>query len=116
MPPPFPTRRSSDLKWTRPAGLAPDTSIALWPDGHLTVPAGRVERVVQRSDDPQASDRMLDHIVRPRLDIFRPVKPNGAAVILAPGGGYRYVVIDKEGYELARWLADRKSTRMNSSP
>src|SRR3546814_6748157 len=69
---------SSDLKeaWTRPAGLAPDASVALWPDRYLTAPEGLTERVVQRSDDPQASDRMLEHIVRPRLDIFRPANPN----------------------------------------
>jgi acetyl esterase/lipase len=101
-------RAKSD--WTRPAGVAPDESIALWPEGHLTVPAGLVERVVQRSDDPNASDRMLEGIIRPRLDIFRPEKPNGAAVILAPGGGYRYVVVDNEGYELARWLKARGVT------
>jgi acetyl esterase/lipase len=53
---------------------------------------------------------MLEGVTRPRLDIFRPAKPNGAAVILAPGGGYRYVVIDKEGYELARWLTARGVT------
>ena len=91
--------------WTRPATLAPDDSVALWPQTHLDAPEGLTERIVQRSEDPQASDRMLEHIVRPRLDIFRPAKPNGAAVILAPGGGYRYVVVDKEGYELARWRA-----------
>jgi acetyl esterase/lipase len=96
--------------WTRPAGMAPDTSAALWPEGHITPPPGLIEQVVQRSDDPNASDRMLERISRPRLDIFRPAKPNGAAVILAPGGGYRYVVVDKEGYELARWLRDRGVT------
>lgn len=96
--------------WTRPAGLKPDASIALWPEGHIRPPAGLVEAVVQRSDDPKASDRMLQGITHPRLDIFRPAKPNGAAVILAPGGGYRYVVVDKEGYELARWLRERGVT------
>ncbi|MBL8652226.1 MAG: alpha/beta hydrolase [Sphingopyxis sp.] len=96
--------------WTRPAAVAPDASIALWPDGHLAIPAGLTESTVQRSDDPNASDRMLQGITRPRLDIFRPASPNGAAVILAPGGGYRYVVIDKEGYELARWLRERGVT------
>ncbi len=98
------------IPWTRPVGIAPDASIALWPEGHLAVPPGLAESVVQRSDDPDASDRVLQGITRPRLDIFRPAKPNGAAVILAPGGGYRYVVIDKEGYELARWLCDRGVT------
>lgn len=96
--------------WTRPVGLTPDANVPLWPSGHLQPPAGLVEQVVQRSDDPNASDRILQGITRPRLDIFRPAKPNGAAVILAPGGGYRYVVIDKEGYELARWLKDRGVT------
>lgn len=95
---------------TRPAGLAPDASITLWPEGRIKPPPDLSEQVVQRSDDPDASDRMLQAITRPRLDIFRPAKPNGAAVILAPGGGYRYVVIDKEGYELARWLKARGVT------
>ena len=96
--------------WSRPASLTPDTSVPIWPEGRIVPPAGLVERVVQRSDDPNASDRMLEGISRPRLDIFRPAKSNGAAVILAPGGGYRYVVIDKEGYELARWLTARGVT------
>ena len=106
---PFATA-AAQAAWTRPAGVAPDASIALWPEGHIKPPSGLVEQVVQRGDDPNASDRMLQGITRPRLDIFRPAKPNGAAVILAPGGGYRYVVIDKEGYELARWLRDRGVT------
>ena len=29
---------------------------------------------------------------------------------LTPGGGYRWVVIDKEGYEIARWLSARGFT------
>ena len=107
---PFASAAAAQTAWTRPADLAPDASIALWPDGHIKPPSGLVEEVVQRSDDPDASDRMLQGITRPRLDIFRPAKPNGAAVILAPGGGYRYVVIDKEGYELARWLRTRGVT------
>lgn len=107
---PFVSAAARQAVWTRPAGLAPDASIALWPEGHIKPPPGLVEQVVQRSDDPHASDRMLQGITRPRLDIFRPAKPNGAAVILAPGGGYRYVVIDKEGYELARWLRARGVT------
>lgn len=101
---------AAQTAWTRPAGVVPDASIPLWPDGHIKPPSGLVEQVVQRGDDPNASDRMLQGITRPRLDIFRPTTPNGAAVILAPGGGYRYVVIDKEGYELARWLRDRGVT------
>ena len=42
--------------------------------------------------------------------VFRPQIPNGSAVLVAPGGGYARVVIDKEGYEIARWLAARGFT------
>ena len=107
---PFASAAAAQVAWTRPAGIAPDASIALWPEGLIKPPVGLVESVVQRSDDPNASDRILQGITSPRLDIFRPDQPNGAAVILAPGGGYRYVVVDKEGYELARWLRTRGVT------
>jgi acetyl esterase/lipase len=101
---------AAHTSWTRPKGVVPDASLPLWPGGHVVPPRGLAERVIQRSDEADASDRMLEGITRPRLDIFRPARPNGAAVILAPGGGYRYVVIDKEGYELARWLSERGVT------
>jgi acetyl esterase/lipase len=39
------------------------------------------------------------------MSVFRPARPNGAAVLIMPGGGYSWVVVDKEGYEMARLLA-----------
>ncbi|HEX8572438.1 MAG TPA: alpha/beta hydrolase [Allosphingosinicella sp.] len=47
---------------------------------------------------------------RPRMAVFRPARPNGGAVLITPGGGYNWVVIDKEGYEMARLLAARGVT------
>lgn len=44
------------------------------------------------------------------MTVFRPERPNGAAVLIMPGGGYRWVVVDKEGYEMGRWLAARGFT------
>jgi acetyl esterase/lipase len=44
------------------------------------------------------------------MAVFRPLEPNGAAVLVTPGGGYQRVVIDKEGYELGRWLTARGFT------
>ena len=64
----------------------------------------------ERSTDPAYNDRALLHIRRPRLAVFRPARPGGAAVLLTPGGSYARVVIDKEGYETARWLAARGIT------
>jgi acetyl esterase/lipase len=68
------------------------------------------ETVVERSKDPEMPDRFISGITRPRMVVFRPLVPNGAAILIAPGGGYKYVVVDKEGYELGRWFSARGFT------
>ncbi|MEH3123558.1 MAG: alpha/beta hydrolase [Sphingomonas phyllosphaerae] len=89
----------------------PRETIDLWPGGAPGMPArAPVETVVERSTDPRQSDRAVHGIVRPRLVVFRPATPNGAAVLVTPGGGYRWVVIDKEGYEVGQWLSARGYT------
>lgn len=95
-----------------PAGLyEPTETIDLWPEGAPGAPAEPLtETVNERSTDPQLTDRAVFGISRPRLVVFRPTKSNGAAVLVMPGGGYRWVVIDKEGYEIGRWLAARGYT------
>jgi len=91
-----------------PAPPAPDAEIDLWPKGAPGMPAIRPpEAVRERSTDPGYNDRILTDIARPRLAIFRPARPSGAAVLIMPGGGYSWVVIDKEGHEMARLLAAR---------
>jgi acetyl esterase/lipase len=42
--------------------------------------------------------------------MFRPEKPNGAAIISIPGGGYRHMAWDKEGIDIAQWFAARGVT------
>lgn len=95
-----------------PAGLPqPTETIDLWPKGAPGMPATPLfETVVERSTDPQLTDRAVFGISRPRMAVFRPVRPNGAAIMITPGGGYRWVVVDKEGYELGRWLSARGFT------
>lgn len=85
--------------------------IPLWPGAAPGPPATLPdERLVERSADPAMPDRILQAVARPRLAVFAPARPGGAAVLIAPGGGYRHVVIDKEGFEMARWLAARGAT------
>jgi len=95
-----------------PPGLPqPSETIDLWPAGAPGMPAPPpVETVTERSTDPSLLDRSVEGIARPRMVVFRPDRPNGAALLITPGGGYRYVVVDKEGYELARWAAARGFT------
>ena len=85
--------------------------IELWPKGAPGAPTILPKEIIdERSTDPVFPDRALRGVAVPRMAVFRPAKPNGAAVLITPGGGYRWVVVDKEGYEMARWLAARGFT------
>jgi acetyl esterase/lipase len=111
---------SSARGQTKPPATAESTYIT-WPDPTETIdlwPSLRprsstpppVETVRERSKDPSYNDRYVFGISRPRMAVFRPSQPNGSAALIFPGGGYRWVVVDKEGYEMARWLAARGVT------
>lgn len=96
-----------------PASALPDVAevIDLWPGGvgpGLLRPL--TEEIPERAKQGEPHDRYMTGQSRPRMAVFRPARPNGAAVLIAPGGGYVRVVVDKEGYEMARWLTERGFT------
>lgn len=63
------------------------------------------ETLTERSPDPAIfMDRAVTGIASPYLTAYVPAKPNGVSLVLAPGGGYIRVVLDKEGIEIAEWL------------
>ncbi|HEY4299874.1 MAG TPA: alpha/beta hydrolase [Candidatus Didemnitutus sp.] len=58
-------------------------------------------------DEPeQAKDYWVRHINNPSLTVFLPPKEkaNGCAVVVAPGGGFRELVFDAEGKQVADFL------------
>jgi len=46
----------------------------------------------------------------PTLTVFSPFRPNGTAVIVAPGGGYTMLASNHEGRQVADWFAARGIT------
>lgn len=87
----------------------PDEIVPLWPG---EAPGGTNDTVVyevvaERPNDLGLRDRAVQGVRRPALSLFRPARSDGSALLIVPGGGYRYVVIDKEGHETARWFAAR---------
>lgn len=94
-----------------PAG--PHTQqLSIWPGA---APGGEhataKEEVIERRKSPDAlKDRIVRGVTVPTLVVFRPARPNGAAILMAPGGGYAWVVMDKEGYEAAELFAARGVT------
>jgi acetyl esterase/lipase len=85
----------------------PREVVELWPG----TPPGAPEtlpqdQITDRVATSGFQDRYATRVGRPRMTVFRPARPNGAAVLIAPGGTYVRVVIDKEGFETARRLAE----------
>jgi len=98
--------RAEDMNAEGVLSTDPTEIVPLWPG---TPPGGEgvslKTTVSERSNDTAAyHDRFVDNIGTPTLTVFRPARPDGSAVLLAPGGGYLRVVLDKEGFEAARRL------------
>lgn len=61
-------------------------------------------------------DQMVDqhghitHVSTPTLRMVRPDKPNGTAVLIAAGGGYRFISDRNEANAAANWLTERGIT------
>lgn len=71
-------------------------TLPLWPGlppgAGATLPALRID---ERSPNPETfHDRALSGIAHPALYIFRASAPDGSALLIAPGGGYRELAID----------------------
>ncbi|HEY0926503.1 alpha/beta hydrolase [Brevundimonas sp.] len=84
----------------------PTETIRLWPGA---APGGErvtvTPVVTERSTDPGFHDRFARYTTDPILTVLRPERPNGASLLLIPGGGYKWAVVDKEGLDCARVFA-----------
>lgn len=54
---------------------------------------------------PEKTDATrITNVSKPTLTLFPAADKNSPTLIVCPGGGYSYVVVDKEGSEIAAWL------------
>lgn len=51
-----------------------------------------------------SQDRTINNVTKPSITPLIPENPNGAAVIICPGGAYKYLVYDVEGMDVGHWL------------
>lgn len=74
------------------------TVIPLWKNG---APGSE-----HRKDEPETKPNpwSIGHIYYPTLTVYKPEKPNGSAMIIAPGGGHRELVVGEEGTKAALYL------------
>jgi acetyl esterase/lipase len=79
--------------------------ISLWPGMAPGSQSLKLQEVaLERSLNPSQPDRIIKGISQPSLQTYLPEKPNGAALIVIPGGGYTCQAIDKEGHDIARFF------------
>jgi acetyl esterase/lipase len=86
----------------------PDRVLKLWegkPPGDFTVPGPETITPPKTTDALPIS--RLTNVSEPRLELYVPAKPNGAAVIIVPGGGFGILASEHEGSELATWFRER---------
>lgn len=55
------------------------------------------------------NSRLVRNVSQPTLTAFlpEPARANGTGVIVCPGGAFHFLMVDKEGTEIARWLTAR---------
>jgi endo-1,4-beta-xylanase len=85
----------------------PTTTLPLWPKGAPGSEGQTSAEVVKDvSGNSGILSRQVSNIHNPSLIVYLPPKEkaNGAAIIIAPGGGHQFLSIDLEGHEIARWL------------
>jgi acetyl esterase/lipase len=71
--------------------------IDLWPEG---VPDLKADAGPEKDD----GTGRFTNIHHPTLTVFAPEKPNGTAIIYAPGGGYIRVAGGRDGGDVRKWL------------
>lgn len=55
-------------------------------------------------------NNVVTNVSVPTMEVFRPEKPNGTSVIIAPGGGLYALSISSEGTDVAKWLNEKGIT------
>ncbi len=84
--------------------FAAEPVVDVWPEGKMPGKGAKdPEAEVPRKD----GYHRITNVSRPTLTFFKATRQDNTpapVIIVCPGGGYGYTVIDKEGSEIATWL------------
>jgi endo-1,4-beta-xylanase len=91
------------------SSAAEPKEIPLWPNGAPGSEGKTAPEIVRVTD---SGEHVVSSVHHPSLTPYLPAagKANGAVVIVIPGGGHRELWMDHEGYNVAKWLAERGVT------
>lgn len=88
------------------------TTFHVWPEGEA--PGAAASDAVFTPEPKHTGtsdyDRSVTGVRAPQITVYAPARPNGVGILVAPGGSYRRVVLDKEGSALASFFNQRGYT------
>jgi acetyl esterase/lipase len=88
---------------TASAYAAETLTLPLWPEGAPGKMLPHSEFTEAFIKKHQSKNTLTD-IAEPTITVFRPAKPNGTSVIVAPGGGFVFLSAVHEGTQVCEWL------------
>lgn len=83
---------------------APEMTLNLWPG---TPPGGIPDNIGEEVWEPGKETRPIvrvGNVSIPTMSFYPAKNPNGACVVIFPGGGYTILAYNHEGSEIAEWL------------
>lgn len=78
--------------------------ILLFPGGAPGSEHVDLEEILFEESWEQQTKRIVQGVTAPAIIPFIPEQPNGAAMLIIPGGSYRRQVLNLEGTDIAEWL------------
>jgi acetyl esterase/lipase len=84
---------------------AEPVTLKLWPDGPpspMTPTSEATAKLIQSYGG--VTPTRLSNITDPTITLYRPEKPNGTSVVVAPGGGFMFLSYSFEGTQVCEWL------------
>jgi acetyl esterase/lipase len=76
----------------------------LWPQGAPEKPGFKMEAEKEVPKKSADDVQRITNVTEPMITVFQPERPNGAAVLVCPGGGYGILAYEHEGSQVCEFL------------
>ena len=82
----------------------------LWPGMPPGAPSPLPHPQWTMSGDASYRQLWIKGVAAPEVNVFRPARPDGSAILAIPGGGYEFLAVQNEGLDVARRFNDDGTT------
>jgi acetyl esterase/lipase len=88
----------------------PREHLPLWPGRPPGAPAAPIAPNWTMNGPTGQRELWVRGVSSPEINVFRPERPDGSAVLIMPGGGYQFLSVQNEGISIARLLNSTGTT------